>query len=160
MNKLRLIHSFFLLFLLPACGPDIVFEKAYDIPEGDWTYENTLNFTVDINDTLAIYDLYLEITHTLDYPFETMYIRIHTAFPDGQRLTEPVSLELADEVGIWKGNCGRDQCKIRIPIQESAYFNQRGTFTFSIEQYMRRNPLPGVENVSFKLEDTGERRSN
>ena len=159
MSRSLLFFFTFCISLLSACGPAIVFEKEYVIPDGNWTYSNTLDFTGSITDTLAIYDLFLEVEHSLDYPFENMYIQIHTSFPDGQDLTEQVSLELADHIGIWQGDCGRESCVLTIPIQQQAYFNQAGDYRFLVEQYMRRDPLPGVNSISFRIEDTRARRN-
>jgi gliding motility-associated lipoprotein GldH len=161
MPSIRLIFPvvFCFVFLLSSCGPDIIYEKNYDLPEEGWSYEDALNFEVPVEDTLEIYNLYLDLVHSRDYPFENMYVRIHTTFPSGRRTTEQVSLELAGEAGIWNGDCGREICRITIPIQTNAYFDQTGSYEFTLEQYMRRNPLPGVESIAFRMEDTGNRRT-
>lgn len=158
MDHYPVILPLLFALLLPACKPEIVFEKHYEIPNGEWSYADTLDFKVNIRDTLAIYDLYLKLKHSRDYPFENMYVRIHTGFPDGQRLTEQVSLELAAGTGIWNGDCNRKGCRISIPIQEGAYFDQAGTYTFTLEQFTRRDTLPGVEEITFAIEDTGKSR--
>lgn len=155
------LFPFFLgciLLFLTACGPDYIAKKGYDLPETGWTYADTLNFPVFIPDTLRIYNLSLDIQHTRDFPFENLYVRIHTRFPDGHRLTRQVSLELADDAGLWQGDCGGRSCNITIPIQEGAYFNQTGEYLFTLEQYMRRDSLPGLERITFKVEDTGQNR--
>jgi len=147
----------FSLFFL-GCNQNVVYEQEYEIGNTEWTYVDTLVYEVNITDTLAVYDLFLEIEHTRTFPFENMYIRIHTRFPQGQRLAETVSLELADETGIWMGDCDGDGCEIDIPIQQGAYFSQQGQYAFVIEQYMRRDPLPGVESITLRVKETGARR--
>ena len=160
MRTLRLTIFCVLLLLLSSCGPDIIYEKDYELPETGWSYADTLNFEVSIQDTLGVYNLFLDLTHSREYPFENMYVRIHTTFPSGRRITQQVSLELAGEAGIWKGDCGSEFCQIAIPIQTNAYFDQPGTYEFTLEQYMRRNPLPGVQSIAFRVEDTGEKRDD
>lgn len=160
MPTFRLTIFPVLLALLSSCGPDIIYEKDYELPEAGWSYADTLKFEVPINDTLSVYNLFLDLEHSREYPFENMYVRIHTTFPSSRRITQQVSLELAGEAGIWKGDCGSEVCQITIPIQTSAYFNQTGTYVFALEQYMRRNPLPGVQSIALRVEDTGEKRAD
>ena len=76
-----------LLFLI-SCGKDYFYQKDYVIPAEGWTYGNTLDFEVEIKDTLSIYNLYLDIEHTPDYPRQNIYVVIHTQFPNGKKLRE------------------------------------------------------------------------
>jgi gliding motility-associated lipoprotein GldH len=145
---------------LSACGPDYIYEKEYAVPDQGWTYEDSLVFSVDIEekDTSRLYNLYLEIEHSTDFGFQNLYTRIHTGFPDGKRLSKVLSLELAEMAGIWLGKCRRDRCTLLIPIQQRTYFGAPGLYTFTLEQYMRQSPAEGVRRIGFMVEDTGELR--
>ena len=154
-NDSGLLSLLLFLFLTTACGPDYLFQEERTIPNGQWTYADTLDYAINIEDTIAIYNLYLELEHASTYGFQNLYVRIHTRFPDGQRPVKVVSLELADKAGVWAGDCNSKRCAVRIPIQENAYFNQPGDYLFTIEQYMRQDSLPGVESVVFLVEETG-----
>lgn len=146
-----------LLCCLTACGPNYTFNKTYTIDQEAWAYADTLNFEVDIKDTTRIYNLYLEVAHHPEnYGFQNLYTKIHTSFPSGNRLGKMVSLELANKAGLWLGQCSGSKCKLTIPIQEGAYFNEAGTYTFTIEQFMRVSPLPGIQSLALKIEDTGQ----
>jgi len=87
-----------------------------------------------------------------------MYIRLHSIFPDGKRVTEQVSVELMDQIGRWQGDCNSDDCDFRMTIHEGAFFNQTGKHTFLLEQFMRKNPLEGIQSIAFRIEDTGVSR--
>ena len=145
MRNLLLLLSF-LSFLLSACGPDYLYEETSDLEEAGWTYTDTLNFQFTIDDTPALYNLYLEVEHTTDYSYQNLYTQIHTQFPSGQRMSQVVSLELADKAGVW-------------PIQANAFFNEPGTYVITLEQYMRRSPVTGLTSIGFMLEETGEKRN-
>ncbi len=142
-----------------GCNPDYIMDQTYDIKETGWTYDNPLNFEVDIKDSLKIYNLYLDIEHSTEYPNQNMYVMIHTAFPSGKKISEKVSLEMANKAGVWYGDCDSEWCKLRVVIQEGAFFNALGKHTFTIEQYMRIDPLPEVKSISFKIENTGQARN-
>lgn len=142
------------LFFCIGCGENFYYQKKYTLDEQQWTYADSLQFEMTIPDTSITYNLYLEIEHGTDYSKQNLYTKIHTTFPDGKRLSEQISIELADKTGKWNGNCSRDVCTARIFLQEGAVFNQIGDYTFTLEQFMRINPLPSIKSISFMLEKT------
>lgn len=157
MKDLTLLFLCFTFFLF-SCGPGYDFEKKYAFDAENWAQRDTLNFSFPITDTLAIYNLYLEVEHSTAYGYQNLYTKVHTAFPSGERIGELLSLELADKAGTWLGDCGRETCVLRIPIQEGAYFSQAGQYAITVEQYMRVNPTAGIRSIGFLLEDTGKKR--
>lgn len=146
------------LFALSACGPDYVYEKRYAIEQQAWAYADTLQFDFEVEDTNTVYNLWLEVDHSTSFSNQNLYTQIHTKFPSGERITELLSLKLANKAGQWVGECNRTSCSLNIPIQQGAYFNQAGNYQITVEQYMRRSPVEGVEAIAFRLEDTGEQR--
>jgi len=147
--------------MLSACGgPDYVLNETHELPDNHWSYEDSIRFDFTIADTLQLYDLVLELKHSTDYAYQNLYTKIHTHFPDGQRLSKPVSLELANAAGQWQGNCNDEICTTPIPIQTGAYFNQSGDYTIVVEQFMRENPVNGVQSLTLKVRDTGRQRQN
>lgn len=154
-------HSFILLFfllLLAACGPKYAINKTYNITDSAWVYADSLRFEFDIADTITLYDLSLGVKHSTDFNYQNLYARISTQFPDGTRLSKPLSLELADKAGIWQGDCNSKTCTIEIPIQEGAYFNQLGKYIITIEQFMRDSVVSGVQRITLKVAETTEKR--
>jgi gliding motility-associated lipoprotein GldH len=162
---IRTIHFMkYLLLLLPllfllACGPNYVYEMQIEPTDGVWSYQDSLYAKFNIADTAAIYNLHLVLEHGTDFPYQNFYVRLHTRFPDGQRLSEQLSLELAAKGGVWLGDCDVNTCVLDIPIQEGAYFNQPGDYELTIEQFSRKELLPAVNKVVFRLEKTEEKRS-
>ena len=153
--------SLLLLFLwvvIIGCGPDFIYHEEYETREGKWAYMDTIDFRVRIVDTLAIYNLSLDVEHSTEYAFQNLYVNIYTDFPNGGRLKKLVSLELANKGGIWLGDCSRKFCTLNIPIQQGAFFNEPGEYIFTLEQHMRIDPIPGIKGFALKIEDTGEKR--
>ncbi len=153
-------YSFGLLLLLSACGPNYQFSESIDIPAESWTYDHVIDFNFQIEDTLQIYNLILDVTHHQDFAYQNLYTRIGTYFPSGQDLTKVLSLELANKAGSWQGKCSGKYCTVQIPIQEGAYFNAVGDYKIRLEQFMRKDPIPGIKNISFHIEKTENRREN
>lgn len=155
---LRFLPLLGLLFFLASCGPDYAYDTRKEFADTGWTNQDSLLAQFTIEDSLTIYNLHLQLEHDETFPYQNFYVQVHTQFPDGQRLSELVSLELANKGGVWLGECGSDRCELNIPIQQGAYFDQTGDYQLTIEQYSRRDPLPGILAIGFALEETPERR--
>ncbi len=148
-----------LLFLfLTSCGESYIYDKTHELEEGAWTYENTLDYSFDIADTTKIYNLLLAIEHSRDYAYQNCYFKIYTKFPSGEQVEQLLSLDFADKIGQWYGSCRSNSCSLLVDLQKGAFFNASGKHTIILEQYMRKNPLKGINSLSIKLEDTGLNR--
>ena len=158
MDSLRPLFFLLLSLFVVSCGKSYQYEKSYELEGEQWTYADSLTFAFEIKDTTKIYNLYLQVEHSTVYNFQNLYTRIHTVFPSKERLNERLSLEMANRAGGWLGKCGSNYCTFTIPIQENAYFNQEGTHTIILEQYMRQDSLPGIKRIEFMLEDLGLNR--
>lgn len=152
------IRSGFILIifacLFTSCGPDYLYQQDYDIPANEWTYTDQLNFSFEIDDTYSIYNLWLEVEHSTDYSFQNLYTKVQTQFPSGEKLEEPLSIELADKLGRWYGDCSSNTCTLLVPIQRGAFFEEPGNYQITIEQFMRQDPIRGIRRVGFLVEKT------
>jgi len=156
MSKNSLFSLFCLAsFFLISCGENYLFEKTYEIEKSEWQYNNTLDYAFEITDTTKVYNLLLEVGHSVEYAYQNCYFKIYTQFPSGEKTEQLLSIDLADGIGRWQGDCGSKSCTILLDIQKQAFFNALGTHTITLEQYMRKNPLKGIESLAIKLEDTG-----
>jgi len=152
----NILLAILLLLVLYSCNSkNYLFDQTKKIEKGSWSYENTLDFTFDIQDTTQIYNIYLALDHTNDYAYQNLYLKVHTLFPNGKKMERPVSFELADKYGQWYGECGSDACRLLVPFQSKTYFNAIGKHTITLEQFMRKDPIGGIEGLSLMVENTG-----
>ncbi len=147
------------LFAIISCNDkNYIYDESQEILATKWAYQDTLNYTFQISDTTKIYNIYLELDHSTDYAYQNLYLKMHTQFPSGKRISQQVSFELADKYGQWYGDCGSNACTLLVPSQKGAYFNAIGKHTITIEQFMRKNPIEGIKGLSVRIEDTGSSR--
>ena len=145
--------------VLVSCGKEkVIFEKKYDLKNGQWAYADTLNFAFNIADTMEIYDIVMTIKHTPQYPMQNMYTHIYTKFPSGERIVQLLNIDLADNTGKWEGDCSGSECRFEIPIQPNAFFNAAGQHLITLEQYMRMESLAGINSIALKIVDKGIKR--
>jgi len=151
MTKSVLLLASFLL-LLPACSESFLYEKAYEPSNELWTYEEPLVFDFNIPDTSESYTFYLDIIHAVDYPFQNLYTKIKTVYPDQDDRSDVLSLELSNELGLWQGNCKSKYCKVRIPLQVDALFSATGAYQLELNQFTRRDSLPGLKSLALRIQ--------
>ena len=146
-----------LLLFTAGCDSNKIFDKNKDIPKYIWNISYKPEFKVEIKDTSLLYNVYVNVRHTQYFTNSNLWILITTQFPDGKKLHKRVNLELADVKGKWYGDCLGDICDVRVPIQQNAYFDQAGEYTFQYEQIMRTDNLPFVMSMGLRVEKAGEK---
>ncbi len=148
----------FLALSISACGPNYIVEKELPITAGEWSYDQQLDFDFEIEDSLKLYNLLLDINYEKIYPKQNLYLRIHSLFPEREPIAQVLSIDLMDKMGRHQGDCNEAACTVEILLQKEAYFNTLGKHTIRLEQFMRINPLPGIKSMTLKVEDTGKQR--
>jgi gliding motility-associated lipoprotein GldH len=156
MQKILLLLAIPIL-LQTACQSKYSFEEQKDIPDGQWTYPDTLDFRFTIADTSQMYNLYLDIGYADIFSTQNLYLQLHTLFPDGTRLSKQVSIDLFDAQGVPQGKCSGHTCRYPAMLQENAFFNQPGAYVITVAQHTRRDSLPGILSVGLALEPVGKR---
>lgn len=163
INKLLYSNNLYkictLFFIFSACQHTLSYEKYIPVGGGSWNSRQKLFFPVEIKDTSVLYNIYVNVRNTDDYPFSNLWLNIGTRFPDNQSFEKRINLTLADSAGKWMGQPQGDLYDERILIQKSAYFQKPGAYTFSLEQIMRQDPVPGILAVGLRVENTQIKRS-
>ncbi len=126
--------------------------------EGDWTYQDKLESTITVSDTLINYDLALKLNHSKEFGFQNIYLDIQTVFPDGKKVSKPLSLQVATSAGIWNGKCNSKDCEIVFSLQDNFKFKDLGDHQFTIGQYSREDKLEGINSVELLLFETESRK--
>lgn len=76
----RFIAPVLLLALITgmsSCGEKFQYEKEIKIKDGVWTYADKLHFDLPIQDTSKLYNLYLRVKYTEDFPSECILPHSH-----------------------------------------------------------------------------------
>lgn len=154
MKNTTLICSLlFLVGLTYSCSDELrIFEQYQEITNEAWEYENTPSFEVAIQDTSLRYNVMVNVRHTDSYKFSNMYVNVYTTLPSGKKLENLVNLPFADKKGKWYGNTSGNIVSQQVPIQQNAIFPEIGTYTFTVEQHMRQNPLSSIMDVGLRVE--------
>jgi gliding motility-associated lipoprotein GldH len=134
-----------------ACKPTPFYTNIQDVDPLGWSYDNKKSFTVEVTDTMPYYDMHLNVTHSTNYSYQNMYMKVTTSFPNTEDKTEQLNIDVAEKNGNWIGKCSDEICQIKVYLLEKFKFADQGTYTFSFEQDGRDNPLLGVKELQLDI---------
>ena len=135
-----------------SCGKIDLYEKQVQIPAQKWFYNDVPEFTFQIEDTSALYNIYVVLRHTDLYSFNNVWLRIGSQAPADSMSYQNLNIRLATG-SSWKGTGMDDIYEIREMISPGPVsFNKIGDYHFNIAQIMRENPLRYIMNVGLRIE--------
>ena len=145
------------LIIFSSCQSIDLYEKTVDIPGHSWKSSFNPSFSFTIKDTSAAYQIYLTLRHDDKYSYNNIYVNVNTLQPgDDSTYTIRQDLRLAnDEKGWSYTGIGMDDIwdhsLALTPTNRLFHFRKSGTYTFTIEQLLRQDPLEHVYNVGLRL---------
>jgi len=151
MNKLAKLFISILLLALISCDPDMVYDQYIHIENGMWSWVDAREFKVDISDTTSLHNIYLQVRHSVEYPLSNLYMFVHVKGPTGQHLKDTVNLILAAPDGQWTGSGTGKLRELQLLYRNQTQFGVSGTYTFTLEQGMRKPELP-VTDLGIRIE--------
>ena len=150
--SLRISALLFLLATVFGCEQSRVFDKNLSIGKDGWAYGDALHFEVYVNDTSYSYNMFVNVRHTDEFPYNNLWINLSTTLPDQTVTQSKVDVELSAPDGTWTGNCVDGICYNTVLIQKNFRFPKEGKYQFTLEQDMRMNPIPNVLDVGIRVE--------
>lgn len=138
--------------MLVRCTTVDLYEKSVTIPDHQWKsgFKPTFQFT--IKDTTVPYQLLFIMRHSEKYSYNNIYVNVYVKGP-GQDSTLKIQKDLllaTNEKG-WLGTGMDDIYEHRIPLAPAQSL-KAGTYTFTIEQIMREDPLKNVLNAGIRVD--------
>src|SRR5690606_33235075 len=89
--------------LLTACSEAPYYEEVVSFDGNEWTQKQKPEFTVEIDDTTAVYSFVLTLRTTTEYAYNNLWIFWNTQTPDGEKVREPFELLITNPDGTWIG---------------------------------------------------------
>jgi len=143
------------IFTISSCNTIDLYEKTAAIPGHKWTNAYKPEFTFTIKDTTVPYNVFFVIRHTEKYNYNNLFINLYSKQPGVDSLAkQQLEVVLATNDKGWLGTAMDDiyEQRIKLSPNEGSYFPKSGTYTFSLEQIMREQPLEHVMNVGVRIE--------
>ncbi len=151
MSPLRFSLPVMLLALCTSCDPGMVYDQFKTTDNGTWTWNDVGVFEFEMNDTVSLHDVYLQVRHTVEYPMSNLYMFVLVKGPSGQFFRDTVNMVLAEPDGSWIGEGTGKLRELRLLYRKQTKFSESGIYSISMEQAMRKSGLP-VTDVGVRIE--------
>ena len=154
MKKYALLSCLLLSFALAGCDQNRVFEKNKDFADNTWAIADIQDFKFEIKDTGKKYAIYFNVRNALFYEYYNLYLKHTLLGPDGKEISTNLhELFLMEKTtGEPLGDGAGDIFDHQVLALKNQTFTQPGTYTIKLQQYMRRDPLPGIMAVGIRVE--------
>ncbi len=141
-----------LFITLGGCGEKPVYEAYVAIPESGWQADSIVTFDVPVKDTSEGLLIQLNLRNNSDYPYSNIYLFREIRSSRGVEFRDTVQYPIADPYGKWLGD-GLGELKTHHwPYSPRAlHFRKPGRYIFTVQQAMRQEVLPGVEDVGLTI---------
>ncbi len=141
-----------LLLVFNACQPIEVFERTTFFPDHSWSSKVKPSFTFQITDTTSLYTVMMVIRHKDAYSYNNIWIKLDTKGPGGDSVSVRREFTLATSSKGWLGSGMDDIFEHRMPFNPKPALLKAGTYTFTLAQDMREDPLDNILNVGIRVQ--------
>jgi gliding motility-associated lipoprotein GldH len=152
IREINKSSTLLLLLLLSSCNNDVIFTDSVVMQDNIWDLSNVPDFSMQIDDTTQLTDVFFTIRTGSDYPFRNLFLFVTVYSPDGNIMTDTLEYYLADERGNWYGKGFGDIHELNLPYRTNVFFPARGTYLFNIQHGMRIGDLPGIYDFGLRIE--------
>jgi len=146
-----------LLFAISACDPFMEYDEYAKTEGGQWKWSDKKFFKVEMNDSLRLFNIFINIRHTTDYPKSNLFVFLTTTSPVGNTRRDTLEIFIADDRGKWLGNGFGDIKLVSREYRKAVRFPFNGIYSFEVEQGMRIPEIP-VTDVGIRIEEYRELR--
>ncbi len=137
-----------------ACDKTRVYEQYHDIPNHQWYIDSVQTFSFTIEDTSVPYNIYYNVRNSVAYPYYNLFVTYYLLDPKKKQLQSNLQelLLMDSQTGKPLGDGLGDLFDHQVISISSYRFPVKGTYTFQIKQYMRKDPLPEIMSVGIRVE--------
>ena len=151
---LKIFLFFIILFALFSCNSENtlnVYEKNFFFVNHAWNTNNKVAFKFTIKDTISLYNIYVILRHTDEYPYNNIWLDVNAISQSDSVQTQHLNLKLGDN-NKWLGSIMDDVIEQRVLITSNPVRLKAGDYTFILQQIMRENILQGILNAGIRIE--------
>jgi gliding motility-associated lipoprotein GldH len=150
--KIKLFTLIGLVAITASCIKNDVYFQYHAVNETGWNKDSLYKFDVSIDDTSALYNVYVNVRNTKEYPYQNLWLFLQKMNPDSSMVKDSIECYLADQRGKWLGSGMGSILEMPILYQQGVRFEHKGIYQFGIVQGMRDNVLVGISDIGIRVE--------
>ncbi len=163
MRKKKINTCFTILCILGlltnfSCKQKSYFDE-YQPTQNSWNRKDIKKFSINQEDTVGLYNMYIQLRSTNDYPYSNIFLIVKSTNPKGKIMIDTLQYEMADANGNMLGDGFTDIKESKLWFKDHYKFPMKGTYLFEIEHAIRsaekikaEEKLDGITDVGLKLE--------
>ena len=149
---LRSIAVFVLFLSLISCQNED--EKVVMNEVGNqWKKNNTQTFDFDVNDAQNQKNIMFVVRNNNDYPYSNLRLIASLEYNKKNVSKDTLNFVLAKPNGEWIGTGFGDTKEIVFQYKLNYRFPQNGKYSIKVVQAMRKDILPGIEDLGIKIQN-------
>lgn len=152
---MRIKYSFVLVIMsiiFMACDESRILDENKDFINETWHKDSALVYSVDVEDTLVVYNIFINNRITRQYEYSNLYLFIDTEFPNNKIIRDTMECILLDPNGKFLGKGFGSVWSNKIRYRTNIRFPFSGKYKFTIEQAMRDEQLEHVLSAGIRIE--------
>lgn len=143
----NILSIFVCCLVLISCDQERVYDRYESLPNS-WNRDSVISFEINAPDTLNTYNLFLNLRNNSNYNYSNIFLITEIAFPYGKVVTDTLQYEMTKPSGEWLGMGFGEVKENKLWFKEDFRFEEPGTYTFEIQQAMRkRDSVSGIEDL-------------
>jgi len=151
----KLIWLILLTGLTVSCTKSDVFFQFKTIAPQGWSKDSLYNFDVPITDSLAAYNIYVNIRNRGEYPYQNLWLFLRKTSPDSVQVSDTIECYLADQRGKWLGTGIGSIMEMPVLYEQNVRFKTTGIYRYQIIHGMREDVLTGINDIGLRVEKVG-----
>ena len=144
------------LVIVSCSGNDVYFQYDSVNPKG-WSKDSLYGFDIPITDTVALYNVYVNIRNRGEYPYQNLWLFLTKITPDSIESKDSIECYLADQRGKWLGKGLGSILEMPVLYQQKVRFKSSGIYHYKIVHGMRDSLLSGINDIGIRVEKVGSR---
>lgn len=149
---LKSIVVFVLLLSVVSCqnADEKVLVNAVD---NQWKKNNAQTFSFDISDAQNLKNMMFVVRNNNNYPYSNLRLIASVEHNKKKISTDTLNYILAKPNGEWIGTGFGDTKEIVFQYKLNYKFPENGKYSVKVVQAMRKNVLPGIEDIGIKIQN-------
>ncbi|UQB68133.1 gliding motility lipoprotein GldH [Epilithonimonas zeae] len=149
---LRSLFAFVLLIALFSCqNPDD--QVLINNVGNQWNKKKVQQFDFDVTDAQNQKNITFVVRNNNDYPYSNLRLIATVEHNKKAISTDTLNYVLAKPNGEWLGTGFGDTKETLFQYKLNYKFPQNGNYSVKVVQAMRKNILPGIEDLGIKIQN-------
>lgn len=136
---------------LASCGERPLFDASHAFADRTWEDTETVEFELEVTDTLAAYDFVVTLRTTTDYAYSNLWVYISSTAPDNVTSKIAQRINIARPDGRWIGRVSGSVVESKL-VYRTQPFPYSGNYTFVIELATQQPKVKEVLDISLRVE--------